>query len=166
VHDVLMTLSVRIRYHSGSKPSRIGSIDNLVRLTGSRQLNLYSATTYTTIRKELIIDSPVSIEHRYQKEGYLLVKLTRNEDASEEVEITGVEVMNWLATGNESLKRDVALPLLNEPFRLRAKESYCLPFKLGSGLAGVELPIAISYRFPPLERVFKLVQSLRGEWSE
>ena len=61
MHDILLELTVRIKYHPASKPGRIGSIDNLVRLAGNRQLNLHSAATYATIRKEFIIDSPVSI---------------------------------------------------------------------------------------------------------
>jgi hypothetical protein len=93
-----------VKYHAGSKPSRIGSIDSLVRLAGNRQLNLHSAATYATIRKELIIESPVSIEHR-RKEGYLLLRLTRSEDSSDAVEILSVEVMNWLAVGSEAVKR-------------------------------------------------------------
>lgn len=67
IYDILMVLTVRIRYHSGTKPSKIGNIDNLVRLAGHRQLNLYSATTYASIRKEIMVESPVSIEHRFQK---------------------------------------------------------------------------------------------------
>lgn len=46
-----MALTMRIRYHTGSKPSKIGNVENLVRLAGNRQLNLYSATTYATLRK-------------------------------------------------------------------------------------------------------------------
>jgi hypothetical protein len=99
VHDVLLALTVRVKYHPGSKPGKINSIDSLVRLAGNRQLNLYSATTYATIRKEIIIESPITIEHRC-KEGFLLLRLIRTEDSSEEVEIRSVEVMNWLAVGN------------------------------------------------------------------
>lgn len=65
------------------------------------------------------------------------------------MEITGVEVMNWLATGSESLKREVVVALLGESFRLRAKETYAVAFRVGSSLVGVEMPVAISYRFPP-----------------
>lgn len=53
------------------------------------------------------------------------------------MEITNVEVMNWLATGNENIKRDVVLPLLNRPFKLLGKETYAVPFKLNSNLSGV-----------------------------
>jgi hypothetical protein len=82
VHDILLALTVRVKYHAGSKPSRIGNIDSLVRLAGNRQLNLYSAATYATIRKEFIIDSPVTIEHRRKEGGYLLLRLIRSEDAT------------------------------------------------------------------------------------
>lgn len=56
--------------------------------------------------------------------------------------------------------------LLTEAFRLKAKESYALPFKLESSLVGVEMPVSVSYRFPPEERTFKMVKSIRGESSD
>lgn len=55
VHDLLLALNVRIKYHPLTKPLRIGNVDSLIRLAGTRLLNLSSASTYATIRKELII---------------------------------------------------------------------------------------------------------------
>jgi hypothetical protein len=51
VHDLLLALTVRIKYHPLTKPLRIGSVDSLIRLAGTRLLNLSSASTYATIRK-------------------------------------------------------------------------------------------------------------------
>lgn len=48
-----------------------------------------------------------------------------------------MEVMNWLAVGNEGVKREVVTPLLNGAFRLKGKETYALAFKLRGSLAGV-----------------------------
>lgn len=79
MYDQLLALNIKIKYHAGSKPGRIGSIDSLVRLAGSRQLNLYSASTYATIRKEFMIESPVSVEHRCAQ-GCLLLRLMRTEE--------------------------------------------------------------------------------------
>ena len=46
-------------------PSHFADMDTAaVRLAGNRHLDLHSAATYATIRKEIIIDSPVAIEHR------------------------------------------------------------------------------------------------------
>jgi len=54
-------------------------MDKLIRLVGNRQLNLYTATTYSTIKKEIIVESPVEVEYRHEKEGYLWMKLSRLE---------------------------------------------------------------------------------------
>jgi hypothetical protein len=72
-----LVLNIRIRYHADKKPSKIINLEQLTRQAGNRQLNLYSATTYSTIRKEIIVESPVDVDYRYEKEGYLWVKLTR-----------------------------------------------------------------------------------------
>lgn len=60
--------------------------------------------------------------------------------------------MNWLALGNEAVKREVVTPLLNRSFRLKGKETYALAFKLQSLLIGVELPVAVTYCLPPEKR--------------
>ena len=51
VHDLFLFLNVRIKYHPLAKPLRIGNIDSLIRLAGTRLLNLSSARTYASIRK-------------------------------------------------------------------------------------------------------------------
>ena len=35
------------------------------------------------------------------------------------------------------IKRDVVLPLLNQPFKLLGKETFAVPFRLSSSLLGV-----------------------------
>jgi len=55
-----MTLKVKIRYHLEDKLPKIQSIDQVVRLASQRQINLYTATTYSTIKKDIIVESPVS----------------------------------------------------------------------------------------------------------
>lgn len=74
-----MTLTVKIRYHVEEKLPKIHSIDQVVRMAAQRQINLYTATTYSTIKKDIIVESPISAEWRQEKEGYLYLKLTKNE---------------------------------------------------------------------------------------
>jgi hypothetical protein len=62
-----MVLTVKIRYHTEKKLPKIGSIEQLVRMAGSRQINLYTATTYATIKREIILESPVLAEWRQEK---------------------------------------------------------------------------------------------------
>lgn len=165
VHDLLLALTVRINYHPITKPIRIGNMDSLIRLTGTRLLNLSSPTTYATIRKELIIESPVTLEHRH-RDGLLLLKLRCEGEEGEGVEIRTVEVMNWLAVGSEAVKREVVVGLLQGSFRLRGKETYALAFRLEGSLGGVEVPVAVTYCLPTQDRLFKMVRVIRGESSE
>lgn len=72
-----MTLTVKIRYHSQDKLPKIHSIDQLVRLAAQRRINLYTATTYSTIKRDIVLESPVTAEWRQEKEGYLYLKLSR-----------------------------------------------------------------------------------------
>ena len=72
-----MTLTVKIRYHSQDKLPKIHSIDQLVRLAAQRRITLYTATTYSTIKRDIVLESPVTAEWRQEKEGYLYLKLSR-----------------------------------------------------------------------------------------
>lgn len=92
-----MVMTVKIRYHTESKLPKVTSMDQLVRLAGQRHLNLYTAITYATIKREIILESPVVPEWRQEKDGYLYLRLSKAEDCNEFVEILEVEVMNWLA---------------------------------------------------------------------
>ena len=58
-------------------------MEQLVRMAGQRQLNLYTATTYATIKREVILESPVSAEWRQEKEGYLYLKLSKLEESGD-----------------------------------------------------------------------------------
>ena len=62
VYDTPMVLSVRIRYHTEDKLAKVTGIDQLVRMAGQRQINLYTASTYATIRKDIILESPVAAD--------------------------------------------------------------------------------------------------------
>ena len=46
-----MIFAVKIRYHSENKLPKIDSIEQLVRMAGQRKINLYTATTYATIKR-------------------------------------------------------------------------------------------------------------------
>ena len=59
-------------------------------MAGQRQINLYTATTYATIRREIVLESPVMVEWRQEKENYIYCKLTRGEEGTEPVEIVEV----------------------------------------------------------------------------
>ena len=62
-----MTLLVKIRYHVEEKLQKIHSIDQVVRLASQRQINLYTATTYSTIKRDIMVESPVGGEWRQEK---------------------------------------------------------------------------------------------------
>ena len=51
VYDNLMLLSVKIRYHGEDKLPKIEGMEQLVRMAGMRQINLYTASTYGTIKR-------------------------------------------------------------------------------------------------------------------
>lgn len=72
-------LTVRIRYHTEPKLPKVGSIGQLVRMAGHRQVNLYTATTYATLKRDLLVESPVLAEWRQGSNLLLGVKLTRPE---------------------------------------------------------------------------------------
>ena len=52
-------------------------------MAGQRQINLYTATTYATIKREIILESPVIAEWREEKDQYLHLKLSKNEENAE-----------------------------------------------------------------------------------
>ena len=48
---------------------------------------MHTATTYATIRKEIMVESPIAIEHQQYNEGYLILKISKTEDHIDSIEI-------------------------------------------------------------------------------
>ena len=51
-----------------------------MRMAGQRQINLYTATTYATVKRDIILDSPVIGEWREEK-GYLYLKVSKSDES-------------------------------------------------------------------------------------
>jgi hypothetical protein len=74
---------VKIKYHMPRQTPKVDSIDKLIHLAGNRNFNLISAKTYTTLKKEIIIESPVITEFKYEKDSYIWIKITRPEESTD-----------------------------------------------------------------------------------